>query len=424
MIPSWLLYFCHMISYETFTLDNGLTVVVHEDHNTPTAVVNILYDVGSRDELPERTGFAHLFEHLMFGGSANIANFDGPLQKVGGDNNAFTSPDVTNYYISLPSDNIETAFWLESDRMLNLSFDPAVLEKERKVVIEEFKQRYLNQPYGKAYLNLLPLAYTTHSYRWPTIGMDISHIEEATMDDVKDFYTKYYCPNNAIMVVAGKVTLNQVKELSEKWFGPIPSGNVPVRNIPQEPVQTERRVQKIEAEVPLKALYLSFHAVPKGHEDQFPTQLLGDILGRGKTARLYDELVNETPIFQSISGYPNNNSDTGLFTISGKIRNGVSFEEAEEGIWEVLNKIIAEGITDDDLQRVKNKTASTLYYSEMELLSRAMNLAFAGLQGDFSLINKSWDLVKSVTKEQIEAVAKNMFKPEKASVLLYGKDEE
>src|SRR6218665_2626807 len=230
-----------MIKYEHFTLQNGLEVYVHEDHTTPMAAVNILYNVGSRDEDEKKTGFAHLFEHLMFGGSKNIPNYDEPLQKVGGENNAFTSPDITNYYITLPSKNIETAFWLESDRMLSLSFDPKVLEVQRKVVIEEFKQRYLNQPYGDVWLKLRPLVYKNHSYRWATIGKEISHISDAKIEDVKAFFKKHYNPQNAIMVVGGDVTVEQVKHLSEKWFGPIPAGEKYHRNLPQEPEQHDER---------------------------------------------------------------------------------------------------------------------------------------------------------------------------------------
>ena len=191
-----------MIPYSSFTLDNGLQVFVHEDHSVQIAVMNILYDVGSRDEQPDKTGFAHLFEHLMFGGSVNIPNYDEPLQLVGGENNAFTNTDITNYYLTVPAANIETGFWLESDRMLSLSFDPHVLDVQRKVVIEEFKQRYLNQPYGDVWLKLRPLVYTTHPYQWATIGKEISHIENATLHDVKDFFFTHYVPSNAILVVA------------------------------------------------------------------------------------------------------------------------------------------------------------------------------------------------------------------------------
>src|ERR1700760_3510372 len=232
-----------MVKFNRFTLDNGLRVLVHEDSTTPMAVVNILYDVGSRDENPEQTGFAHLFEHLIFGGSFNIPSYDEPLQRVGGENNAFTSNDITNYYITLPSANIETAFWLESDRMLSLAFSEKSLEVQRKVVIEEFKQRYLNQPYGDVWLKIRPLAYHVHPYQWATIGKEISHIENATMEDVKEFFFSHYVPNNAIMVVAGNVTTDQVKQLSEKWFGPIPSGKKLERNLKVEPVQRQKRIE-------------------------------------------------------------------------------------------------------------------------------------------------------------------------------------
>ena len=271
-----------MIQFEEFILNNGLKVLVHEDPNTPLAVVNILYNVGSRDETPDKTGFAHLFEHLMFGGSINIPSYDEALQVVGGENNAFTSPDITNYYLTVPAQNIETAFWLESDRMLSLAFDEKSLEVQRKVVIEEFNQRYLNQPYGDIWLKLRPLAYTTHSYSWPTIGKEISHIADATMDDVKAFFKKFYIPNNAVMVVAGNVKLDQVKELAKKYFEPIPAGEAYVRNLVQEPVQTEARFLETTAKVPVSAIYKVYHMKGKLDAQYASADLLSDILGRGK----------------------------------------------------------------------------------------------------------------------------------------------
>jgi len=270
-----------MIAFKEFQLANGLQVIVHEDSSVQIAVLNILYDVGSRDERPDKTGFAHLFEHLMFGGSVNIPNYDEPLQRVGGENNAFTSTDITNYYLTVPAANIETGFWLESDRMLSLSFDPQVLEVQRKVVVEEFKQRYLNQPYGDVWLKLRALAYKKHPYQWATIGKEISHIEEATMDDVRSFFSEHYVPNKAILVVAGNVTLEQVKQLSEKWFGPIPSVKITPRSLPLEPKQVAKRTETVKAKVPADALYMSWHMPGRFHEDYYAIDLLSDILSRG-----------------------------------------------------------------------------------------------------------------------------------------------
>src|SRR6187551_587226 len=263
-----------MIAFKEFTLSNGLQVYVHEDPTVQIAVMNILYDVGSRDEQSTKTGFAHLFEHLMFGGSQNISSYDEPLQKVGGENNAFTSTDITNYYLTVPASNLETAFWLESDRMLSLSFDPKVLDVQRKVVVEEFKQRYLNQPYGDVWLKLRPLAYKVHPYQWATIGKEIRHIEEAQLEDVKDFFSKWYAPNNAILTLAGNCSLERAKALCEKWFAPIPAASVPVRNIPAEPAQNEQRRMTVNAKVPNNNLYMAWHCCSRYDDEFYATDLL------------------------------------------------------------------------------------------------------------------------------------------------------
>ncbi|MEL7146269.1 MAG: pitrilysin family protein, partial [Bacteroidota bacterium] len=300
-----------MIQFEEFTLDNGLEVIVHEEPDTEMAVVNLLYKVGSRDEDPEKTGFAHLFEHLMFGGSKNVPSFDEPLQRVGASNNAFTSPDITNYYVTLPANNLETAFWLESDRMLSLSFDPRVLEVQRKVVIEEFKQRYLNQPYGDVWLRLRPLAYDKHPYNWATIGKEVSHIEDATMEDVRTFFSKYYIPNNAVLVVAGKVTAAQVKALCEKWFAPIPAGAEIIRNYPVEGSHKGKKSITVNAAVPSSAIYKAYHMPARAHADYYHFDLISDILGRGKSSRLYKELLKKEQAFNSIACYLTGSIDPG-----------------------------------------------------------------------------------------------------------------
>lgn len=408
-----------MISYEHFTLKNGLEVYVHEDHTTPMAAVNILYNVGSRDEDEKKTGFAHLFEHLMFGGSKNIPSYDEPLQKVGGENNAFTSPDITNYYITLPAKNIETAFWLESDRMMSLSFDEKVLEVQRKVVIEEFKQRYLNQPYGDVWLKLRPLVYDTHPYKWATIGKEISHIEEATMDDVKHFFFKYYLPNNAILVVAGDVTVAQVKYLCEKWFEPIPPGEKYVRNLPQESMQTEAKFLETSAKVPLNGIYKAYHMPGRFDPDFYNADLLSDLLGRGKSSRLYTTLVKEKQLFNNISAYITASLDPGLLMVQGNLNEGVELETADASIEEILAELVNNKVEETELQKVKNQSESTLAFAEVELLNRAMNLAFAANAGNADWCNQDAEKIAAVTPESIQVMAKHILRKENSSTMYY-----
>jgi zinc protease len=408
-----------MISFSEFELNNGLRVIVHEDPTVQIAVLNILYDVGSRDEQSDKTGFAHLFEHLMFGGSANIPNYDEPLQRVGGENNAFTSTDITNYYLTVPASNIETGFWLESDRMLSLSFDPNVLEVQRKVVIEEFKQRYLNQPYGDVWLKLRPLAYQHHPYQWATIGKEISHIENATMADVKDFFFTHYVPSNAVLVVAGNVTVSQVKQLAEKWFAPIPRGEKKLRSLPTEPTQQFKRTATIEANVPADALYMSWHMPGRFHTDYYAIDLLSDLLSRGKSSRLHQQLVKEKEIFTSISSFVMGTIDPGMFIISGRVNEGISIEVAEQEVHAVINELLTTGISDDELQKVKNQAMATIAFGEVEVINRAMNLAFAKLSGDANLVNTEANSVERVTTENVMRVAKNVLTENNSSILYY-----
>jgi zinc protease len=408
-----------MVKFNRFTLDNGLRVIVHEDNTTPMAVVNILYDVGSRDENPDQTGFAHLFEHLMFGGSVNIPSYDEPLQRVGGENNAFTSNDITNYYITLPSSNLETAFWLESDRMLNLAFDEKSLETQRSVVIEEFKQRYLNQPYGDVWLKLRPMVYKKHPYQWDTIGKNIEHIADAKMEDVKAFFNKHYNPQNAIMVVGGDVKTEDVKLLAEKWFGPILPGKKYDRNLPQEDVQHEERRQTVTAKVPLNDVYIAFQMGSRRDASFHVAELLSDILSRGHSSRLYRQLVQEKQIFSEVHAYMTGSMDKGMFVFEGKPLDGVTVEQAEAAIWEVLENIKAETVPDDELTKVKNKTESTMIFSEMSLLDKAMNLAYFELLGDADGLNHETDKFLQVTAEQIKAEANKLFRKDNSSTLIY-----
>ena len=408
-----------MINYKEFSLDNGLKVIVHEDHSLPIAVLNLLYNVGSRDEAEDKTGFAHLFEHLMFGGSANVKSFDEPLQKVGGENNAFTSPDITNYYISLPAANLETAFWLESDRMLSLAFEESVLEVQRKVVIEEFKQRYLNQPYGDVWLKLRPLAYKKHPYRWPTIGKDISHIETASMKDVRSFFDKFYLPNNATMVVAGDVHSEQVMKLADKWFGSIPPGERYIRQLPEEPAQMEARREITEANVPLDAIYMAFHMPGRLDIDYHAVDLLSEILGRGKTSRLYQNLVKEKNVFNSINAYLTGSIDPGLLVISGKIKNGISPDAAEAEVNGIIEELVNNGITRKELQKVKNQAFTSLAFQDAEILNRAMNLAIFSNLEDPGLVNKEKAKIESVDIDNILSAARKIFNKNNRNILNY-----
>lgn len=408
-----------MIEFERFELSNGLKVIYHKDESTPLVAFNLLYDVGARDEDLNRTGFAHLFEHLMFGGSKHIPNFDEPLQKAGGQSNAFTSNDITNYYCTLPKDNLETAFWLDSDRMLELAFTSKSLEVQRSVVIEEFKQRYLNQPYGDVWLLLRPLAYKKHPYQWATIGKEIDHIAEATMDEVKAFFYKHYSPKNGVLCVAGDITIDQVKELSEKYFGPIPAREMYIRNLPKEPKQTEYRELTVEREVPAHALYMAFHMCSRRDKDYHATDLISDILSRGKSSRLFKGLILDNPKFNEISAYVSGSIDEGLFVITGKPAEGVNLKEAQELIWEYLEQIKSELVSERELEKVKNKVESSNVFGEMSVLNKAMSLCFYELLSSAEDINSEVDKYKKVSREDIQRLAKEIFNKENCSVLNY-----
>lgn len=408
-----------MIEFDKFTLKNGLRIIVHRDETTPMAAVNILYNIGAKDENPERTGFAHLFEHLMFGGSVNIPNYDEPLQLVGGDNNAWTNNDITNYYLTVPKANLETAFWLESDRMLSLAFSEKSLEVQRSVVIEEFKQRYFNQPYGDVWLHLRPLAYQEHPYQWPTIGKSIDHIEKATLEEVKDFFFHHYAPNNAIMVVAGNVETEQVKTLAEKWFAPIERREITERNLPVEPVQTEFRSKKVESNVPFDAIYMAFHMGKRMDEDFYIVDLVSDVLSNGQSSRIFQSLVKEKNLFSSIDAYLTGEFEPGLFLISGKLIEGVDMKVAEDAIWEELNKIASQKVDEYELQKVKNKVESTLVFSEISYLNKAMNLATHELLGDANDINKEVEKYQKVNTEDILNKSAEIFRKENCSTLYY-----
>ena len=408
-----------MIQFEKFTLANGLRVIVHQDLSTPMAVMNIMYDVGARDEDPERTGFAHLFEHLMFGGSVNIPSYDEPLQMAGGENNAYTTNDLTNYYIQLPAENLETAFWLESDRMLSLAFDEKSLETQRKVVCEEFKEHYLTKPYGDVWHKMRELAYKKHPYRWMTIGKELSHIENAQLDDVKNFFFKHYRPANAILVVAGNVTVERVKALSEKWFDDIPSGSTYKRNLQQEPEQTEERKQEIKANVPLDALYKCWHMPGRLDRRYYIIDLLTDILSGGGSSRLYQALVKEKQLFSNIECHHFGSTDNGLVVIEGKLVKGVSMTDAEKAVEHELDKMKKELVSETELQKVKNKTESMLAFEDMSVMSRATSLAYYEILGDAAWMNFELEKYGSVTTEDILQESRNIFREENSNTIHY-----
>jgi len=408
-----------MIRFEKFVLQNGLRVIVHQDTSTPMAVMNIMYDVGARDEEPERTGFAHLFEHLMFGGSINIPTYDSPLQMAGGENNAYTSNDITNYYIQLPAENLETAFWLESDRMLSLAFGEKSLDVQRKVVCEEFKEHYLNKPYGDVWHKMRELAYKVHPYRWMTIGKELSHIENAKLDDVKNFFFKHYRPNNAILVVAGNVTVEKVKELAEKWFADIPAGEKYVRKLPQEPPQTEARKLEIKAEVPLDAFYKCWHIYPRNDKRYYIADLITEVLSGGGSSRLFQSLVKEKKMFSAIECYHSGSLDAGTLVIEGKLVKGIKMEDAEKAVETELEKMRTEKVTTTELQKVKNKVESLIAFEDMSLTNRANSLAFYELLGDAEQMNHELEKYNVVTAEDILNESKVIFKADNSNTLYY-----
>lgn len=408
-----------MINFERFILSNGLKVLVHSDKSTPMAVVNVLYDVGARDENPTQTGFAHLFEHLMFGGSIHIPDYDDPLQNAGGENNAYTTNDLTNYYCQLPAENIETAFWLESDRMLSLAFNKKSLDVQRKVVCEEFKEHYINKPYGDVWHTMRELAYKEHPYRWMTIGKDLSHVENAQLEDVKNFFFKHYTPSNAILVVAGNISIEAVRTLAEKWFGDIPSGEKYNRNLPQESRQQEERRMTVHRKVPMDAIYKTWHMCGRNDDDYYATDLLVDVLGGGASSRLYQKLVKEDQLFVNINCYHFGSIDKGLFTIEGQLIKGVDIKVAEAAIESELEKIKSEKVEERELQKVQNKTESVMAFEDMGIMSRAGSLAFYELLGDGELMNSEFKKYQNVHVDDLHRVANEILIPSNSNTLWY-----
>jgi predicted Zn-dependent peptidase len=413
-----------MIEYKKHTLPNGLTVIAHRDGSTPMAAVNVLYKVGSRNENPERTGFAHLFEHLMFGGSVNIPEYDLPVQLAGGENNAFTNNDYTNYYITLPGENIETALWLESDRMLGLAFNRKSLDVQRKVVVEEFNQSYLNKPYGDLWLLFRPLVYRVHPYRWPTIGRTPDHIRQATMEEVKAFYARYYNPENAILSIAADFDSDKIFELAEKWFAGIPRGAAFHDDIPAEPVQTEARRLEVVRPVPATVVAIAFHIGGRMSREFAVCNVLSDLLSNGNSSRMYQRLVKERGLLSSVNADLTGDVDPGLFGVTGNLLRGTSVEAAEAALWHELEELKAGEIGDYELEKMQNKFESEVIFGELNVMNRAMNLGFYEMLGDIDLINTEVALHRSVSREELHAEATRLFVPEKSNTLIYrSKDE-
>lgn len=408
-----------MIQVNRYTLANGLRIVHNEDDSTQMVALNLLYNVGARDEDPSHTGFAHLFEHLMFGGSLHIPDYDTPVQNAGGENNAWTNNDITNYYITLPHQNVETGFWLESDRMLSLDFSPKSLEVQRQVVIEEFKQRNLNQPYGDASHLLRELAYESHPYRWPTIGKEIAHIAQATLEEVKDFFYRFYAPNNAILAVTGHISFEETIRLAEKWFGPIPARNISPRQLPAEKPQTAVRRKTVERKVPVDAIYMAFHMSNRMHPDYYVYDMITDILSNGRSSRFIQSLVQEQKLFTSIDAYISGSLDEGLLHVTGKPVEGVSLEQAEKAIWKELEKMKTVPVSEQELEKVKNRYESEQIFNNINYLNVATNLAFFELTGKAEDINEEVGKYRAVTAEQIQATSARCFVPENCSILYY-----
>ncbi len=411
-----------MISYKRYVLNNGLTLIVHRDTTSPIAAVNILYKVGSRNESPDKTGFAHLFEHLMFSGSANIPEYDEVVQMASGENNAFTGSDYTNYYITLPKENIETALWLESDRMLAPDITEQNVEVQKSVVVEEFNQRYLNQPYGDVWLLLRPLAYNVHPYQWPTIGKHVDHIKNATVADVKNFFAKHYTPDNAIVSIVADMDEDEVYRLVEKWFSDIPAPALTQEIISAEPEQQEKREQTVKRNVPSNAIYKAFKMCCRLDADYYAHDLISDILSNGKSARLYRRLVQEKPLFSSLNAYLSGDLDEGLFVITGRLLPDTSMEAAEQAIDEELGKMTTELVSEYELEKVKNKVESSQIFADTGLLNKAMSLGYYEMLGDCSLMNKELDLYRNVSREDIKRVSQALFNPLRCSTLYYLKN--
>ena len=413
-----------MIEFSEHKLHNGLTVLANRDSSSKLAAVNLLYRVGSRNENPSRTGFAHLFEHLMFRGTARIPDFDMPVQVACGENNAFTNNDYTDYYMTLPKDNIETAFWLESDRMTGLDITPEKLAAEKSVVIEEYNQRYLNQPYGEQWLLLREMVYKVHPYRWPTIGLTPDHIRQATLNDVTSFYERYYKPSNAILAVSGDIDPEQVFALAEKWFGPLAKQSAPHDDIPAEPLQTHARRSEVTKNVPATQITVAFRMGGRLDPDYYCCDLITDLLAGGTSSRLYRNLVKDQKIFATINAYISGDVDPGMVIVTGQLLSGVSVEKGEAAIHSQLDKLCSEPVGDYELEKVRNKFEANMLYGELNVMNKALNLSYYSMLGKLSLLNSELDIYRAIDSAQIISTAQNIFADHNSSTLIiHGNDE-
>lgn len=408
-----------MVEFERHVLANGLKVLIHQDPTTPLAALNLLYDVGARDENPKRTGLAHLFEHLMFEGSVHVSNYDNELEMAGGQNNAFTNNDFTNYYLTLPRQNLETALWLESDRMLELAFSEQKLQLQKKVVAEEFKQSYLNQPYGDVWVLLRSLVYKVHPYQWPTIGKSIKHVQQVTLQEVKDFFYRYYRPNNAILVLSGDLQVPHTLELVQKWFTDIPSANGHSRDLPAEPSQLKPRRLTVERDVPFDEIYMAFPTGRRLDPSFYTTDLITDVLASGQSARLRENLVKKRRIFSQANAWITASIDKGFLVVTGRLQKGQSMEKAEELIWEELEDLKHNLIETSELQKVLNKMEAHHTFAETGILSKSMNLAYYELLGDAKMLNEQVPHYLTISAEDIRQTAQQVFVPNQMSVLYY-----
>ena len=412
-----------MIQFDSFTLDNGLTVIANQDDKTPLVAVNLLYRVGAKNENPKATGFAHLFEHLMFSGSKNFQSYDEAIQMMGGESNAFTNNDFTNYYLTLPADFLPHALDLEADRMQNLNINVQSLEVQRNVVIEEFKQRYINQPYGDLWAEIRRLAYKVHPYKWQTIGSDISHIENASLEQVRSFYDNFYQPSNAILSISGNVSLNSVKEEVERAFGKMEYKRTIFPAYSMEPQQKDNRRIKVFRDVPSDVICIIFPMSCRKDRQYFVQDLLSDVLSNGKSSRMYQSLVVEKKLFTEINAFISGDDDAGLFIVMGKYCDGISLEQGEEAIWQELNSVCENPVSEQELRKMKNKNEASATFSNMKILDKAMNLAYYAHLGEPDRINKEREFYNSVTIRDLQQAAEQMFHLDCHSVLYYLKND-
>ena len=408
-----------MITYDKHTLQNGLTVIANHDRASRMAAVNILYKVGARNERPERTGLAHLFEHLMFRGTVAIPDFDTPVQMACGDNNAFTNNDYTDFYITLPVANIETALWLESDRMTGLNLSSEAIEIEKRVVIEEFRQRYFNQPYGDLNMLLRDMVYTTHPYRWATIGLTPDHIEQASAEEIRDFYRRFYHPSNAILSVSADIEPERVFELAEKWFGGIEDTRYTIPAIEPEPEQNAARRLEVERDVPATTITIAFQMGNRLSRDFFLGDMTSDLLAGGDSARLYERLIKQKRLFASTNAYISGDVDRGMFVFTGQLLPSTSEAEAEAAIWEEIADLQRGNITAYELEKVKNKFEANTLFGELNVMNKAMNLGYYEMIGDLGLINREVDIYRSLSADDVASFSARTFRPENSSTLIY-----